>query len=84
MLPDYIRNHLSHPSVCQRPGLVDDMQATWLDLGMTDGLRDLTRQEIAMLIEEHNTCAIPDAVHERWQTLADVAETAAHFSGVGA
>lgn len=85
MLPDYIHAHLSHPSICKRPDLLDDMQATWGNLGMGDGARDLTRQEIAMLIEEHHDGAvsIADCVHEHWQTLSDVVETVRAVEGVG-
>lgn len=86
MLPDYITAHLRNPLIVHpaHHGRLSDPQATWRDLGMNDGARDLTRQEIAMLIEERHGCEIADAVHERWETLADVAETARGFEGVGA
>lgn len=87
MLPDYITAHLRNPLIVHpaHHGSLSDPQATWRDLGMNDGARDLTRMEIAMLIEEHfqGAVTIADSAHEAWETLADVAETARGFEGVG-
>lgn len=83
MLPDYLTRYLSNPLICPRQDRITDPLATWSDLGMHDGARDLARQEIAMLIEDHTGCdMIADEVLQGWLTLADVAETARWFAGV--
>ena len=82
-LPDYITRYLRNPLICPRQDRITDPLATWTELGMHDGARDLARWEIAMLIEDETGCPmIADDVIEKWETLADVAEAAMWFEGV--
>lgn len=79
-LPTYIATYLHRHTPEYRRYLLDDPQTT-LEHLMLDALCPV---EIAMLIEDENPgVEIADEVYEAWRTLADVAEAARVFEGVG-
>ncbi|MFY8196048.1 hypothetical protein [Novosphingobium sp. B1] len=79
-LPDYITRYLRNPLICRERlwHLLNDPQTTLEQLQL-DALAPV---EMALLIEEHCHQDVADEVYEKWETLADVAETACWFEGV--
>lgn len=79
-LPDYIIGYLRNPLITPPRlwPLLDDEQATFEALQL-DALAPV---EMALLIEERTGRDVADEVYQKWQSLADVAETARQLERV--